>query len=299
MSEASHAGQEQSSWHDRGFYVWLMVLLFMPIGLYGLYKTKSISPKTKKIASGLFFSALIIAGMFGADRTETITSAIKAGDIETLKEYDFKTIERTPVIYYTVANGTPDTLKYFLDKGHEVIATGYNWRTKANDKTYNAIFKAIEDNKPEMLSVLGSTGKFNIDEWTKKYEIHKAEIEQAKVIAQLEAQAKARLTQAEGYWPNAEEAKFVCSYLSIPAMAAVYADIRGYSRSQIVTMAQNTQGFLAEKIPQIGNADWYQPLMHSLIVEDIYDNRQTFLKYSEEDNSASFKVVCMRRFNGS
>lgn len=75
------------------------------------------------------------------------------------------------------------------------------------------------------------------------------------------------------YWPDYDDSKVICTYLSLPAMAALHADSREHSKSEIETMVQNTQGFLAGKIPEIEYVDWYQPVAHKLVVETIYDNR--------------------------
>ena len=291
---------QKPAWHDSKIKVWLMVIIFWPIGLYGLYSSRTISNFTKLAIPGVIILTLIVISMIGSARTDTLVTAIKNGDITTLQEYDFKSIKQIPVVYFAVDNGTPEVLGYFISKGYEVIAKGYNPETENYDKTYNAIFKAIENNNPEMLSVLSSVGGYNIMEWTEKYRAHKADLlakaqaeEQRKAEMAAKIQIVERIEQGKKYWPSEDDVKTICAYLTTPAMAAVNADQRGYSRLDIVTMAKNTQGLLADKIPDIAYVDWFQPLAYKLIAVNIYESRHGSLRGL---NDVNFNIICRKMF---
>lgn len=107
------------------------------------------------------------------------------------------------------------------------------------------------------------------------------------------------VTEKVKYWPNYEDSTVICTYLSLPAMAALHADSRGYSKTEIETMVQNTQGFLAEKIPEIEHVEWYLPVAKLMVVKNIYANRlsQEFVNLKQgsvEQAQMSFVSYCLK-----
>jgi len=106
-------------------------------------------------------------------------------------------------------------------------------------------------------------------------------------------------TKKVKYWPNLDDGNVICTYLSFPAMAALHAEKRGYSKAEIETMVWNTQGFLAEKIPEIEHVDWYQPVAKLMVLKNIYANRfsQEFVNLKQgsvEQARMSFVSYCLK-----
>lgn len=219
----------------------LIILVLAAFMVAVIFFGGNISGVTKAIYCFLAIG-MFNAGWSGYSSDDIFKKAILAGDIKTVKEAitNDNSILQTAfgknAIQEASSYGYADIVRLLIDNDNDVDAE----RAIEGGKGYeNAIYLALANNRPSVITTIRDSGKYNIDQWV---DLHNTHLEQKK---QVESQA--RIVEAKQ--AETRQLQKASSMAASGAITVVHNKIKSPSSFKLINHKLLWQGTDSKGVP--------------------------------------------------